>query len=298
MCVQSQWAAPCLPPGARAQSARLVASMIFVYGDDSYDEQQQRVCAVAVVFGFEDQWKQFESKWIARNGIIPFHARDCESDQGDYRVFCHQQNKELYKDCATMLASSGLGGRSYAINLMARQNVFPASEDVAYYHAFANLMEAIKDLCVRLTIRAEFIFDIQVDNEYNAGSLYDVIRRDSPEMIDLFVSKLSFGRAQECARLQAADLFAFESMKRLDSQIGPVKRDVRKSYAALHDTGQFWATAFSHKYFEDLKRNMPELEKLTGCNQNEYTQWLKQRKRQHSVSSMIAFSDWLNRQRH
>lgn len=278
------------------QAARLVVVVIFVYGDDSYDEQQQRVCAVAVVFGREDQWKQFEDKWIARNGTIPFHARDCESDQGDYRVFCHRQNKELYKDCAIMLAASGLGGCSIAINLMARQNVFPASGDIAYYHAFANLMERIKDLCARLTVRAEFIFDIHTDNQYNAGALFDVTQRDSPEMIDLF-SRLSFDRAEKCARLQAADLFAFESMKRLDNEIGPKKRPLRKSWLALYNTGQFWATGFSHKYFEDLKRNMPELEKLTGCNQNEYVQWLKERKRQHSVSSMIAFTEWLNKRR-
>ena len=281
---------------ARSQIARPVAAMIFIYGDDSYDEQQQRVCAVAVVFGREDQWKQFEDKWTARNGTIPFHARDCESDQGDYRVFCHRQNKELYKDCATMLAVSGLGGCSIAINLMARQNVFPASEDIAYYHAFANLMERIKDLCVRLTVRAEFIFDIHTDSQYNAGALFDSALHESPEMLEMF-SKLSFGRASECPRLQAADLFAFESMKRLDNDIGPKKRPLRKSWLALHNTGQFWATGFSHKYFEDLKQTMPELEKLTGCNQNEYAQWLKQRKRQHSVSSMIAFTDWLNKHR-
>ncbi len=277
------------------QRARLVAAMIFVYGDDSYDEQQQRVCAVAVVFGTQEQWEQFEPKWIARNGTIPFHARDCESDRRDYRIFCHGQNKELYKDCVNILASSGLGGCSIAINLMARQDVFPDSEDIAYYHAFANLMERIKDLCARLTVRAEFVFDIQTDNQYNAGALFDVTQRDSPEMLDLF-SRLSFDRAEKCARLQAADLFAFESMKRLDNEIGPVKRPIRKSWAALQDTGQFWANAFSHKYFEGLKEKMSELERLTGMSREKYEQWLKERKRQHSVSSMIAFTDWLNKQ--
>jgi hypothetical protein len=40
---------------------------------------------------------------------------------------------------------------------------------------------------------------------------------------------------------------------------------------------------------------MPEMEKASGVHQQAYMQWLKERKRQHSISAMIQFSDWLMR---
>jgi hypothetical protein len=60
-----------------------VAVMMLVYGDESMDETQQRVCAVAIVAGREQDWQQLEQKWIARTGEIPFHANDCDSDRAD-----------------------------------------------------------------------------------------------------------------------------------------------------------------------------------------------------------------------
>src|SRR5450759_1341858 len=187
--------------------------MILVYGDDSADEQRQRVCAVAVVVGTEVAWQCLEPLWVARNGTIPFHARDCESDQGDYRIFCHRQNKELYKDLATMVASSGLIGCAIAINLVAQRTVFPKAPDIAYYKAFAELLEYVKEVCVQFHQPAKFTFDIGQENEYNAGELYGGSRDDSREMLELFVEEISFARAKEHPRLQVADLIAYEGMK-------------------------------------------------------------------------------------
>ena len=183
--------------------------MIFVYGDDSSDEKRQRVCAVAVVAGTEELWLRLESQWIARTGGIPFHARDCESDRGDFAPKdgentdeVHKRNKTLYKDFATMLASSGVGGRTVAIDLMAQRDVFPDSPDISYFKAFVELLESVKEPCIRMGRKAKFKFDISSENQYNAGLLYKGTRDDAPEMLDLFVSEISFGAAKECPRLQ------------------------------------------------------------------------------------------------
>src|SRR5712692_10503716 len=99
--------------------------MLSVFGDESADETKQRVFAVAGVIGREEQWEQLEARWIARTGSFPFHAKDCESDQGDYKGIDHQQNQDLYKDLAQLLAASGLGGWGFAIDLLAQRQVFP-----------------------------------------------------------------------------------------------------------------------------------------------------------------------------
>ena len=114
--------------------------MILVYGDDSADEKKQRICAVAIVVGDEERWSALESKWTARTNGIPFHAKDCESDQGDYENTPHHANKALYRDLTTMLAESGLGGFGVAVDLMAQRRVFPDSLDLAYEKCFMDCL--------------------------------------------------------------------------------------------------------------------------------------------------------------
>jgi hypothetical protein len=82
--------------------------MIFVYGDESMDETRSRVCAVAGVVGTEAEWQAIEPIWTERNGSIPFHAKDCESDQGDYKPANHGENQNLYRDLVTIIARSSL----------------------------------------------------------------------------------------------------------------------------------------------------------------------------------------------
>ena len=203
-----------------------------------------------------------------------------------------RQNKDLYKDLATLIAGSGLAGRTIAINLDAQRTIFPNSPEIAYYKAFAELLEDVKGVCAHFGSKAEFTFDIGTENEYNAGQLYAGARDDSREMFNLFAEKLSFARAREHARLQVADLIAYEGMKEMDNKIGPVKRPMRKSWAALSGTRRFQAIGYSWEWFKDLRRKLPELEKRSGINQQAYVQWLKERNRQHSISNMVHFTNW------
>jgi hypothetical protein len=268
--------------------------MILVFGDDSADKKRERVSAVAVVLGTEEQWQDLEQKWVARIETIPFHARDCESDQGDYRIFCHQQNKELYKDLATMMVLSGLGGFGVAVDLVAQRQVFPESLDLAYYKSFIEILESVKNLVVNLHDIAKFTFDISIENHYNAGLLYDQFRKNDSVMGEYFWHEISFAPAKEHPRLQVADLMAYESMKALDHSVGPVKR-TRKSWDALRATQRFDAHGYSHDWFNDLKRNYAELERKVGFHKQDYLDWLKQKGRQHSISNIFHFMSWVGK---
>ena len=90
--------------------SKTVAVMLLVYGDESMDETKQRVCAVAGVGGTEEQWSALEWRLTRRTNGLPFHANDCDSDQGDYTNRPHWENKNLYRDLTIMLANSGLFG--------------------------------------------------------------------------------------------------------------------------------------------------------------------------------------------
>jgi hypothetical protein len=79
-------------------SERMISPMIHVYGDDGADAKKERVIAVAVIAGTEEWWQNVEDQWIVRCGGIPFHATDCESNQGDYRNIPKEENKAMYRD--------------------------------------------------------------------------------------------------------------------------------------------------------------------------------------------------------
>ena len=269
--------------------------MLYVYGDESMDETQQRVCAVAGIIGTEDQWKALEWKWTRRTNGATFHANNCDSDKGDYATRPHWENKALYRDLAILLANSGLGGYGHAIDLIAKNSAFPESEDLAYYTAFQRVVVAMVNFAKRSGGIAEMTFDMRLDSEHNAGFLYGSLRENEPDWAPYLASHISFEFAKINPRIQVADLLAREAMKALDNEIGPIKRPIRKSWQALLDTKRFVTYAFSTDWFEDLKRQMPEAERQMDMNRDMYIEWLRQRKRQHNVSNWVQFADWTAR---
>ncbi len=272
--------------------SQLVVLMLLVYGDESMDETEQRVCAVAGIIGTEDQWKALESQWTRRTNGVPFHGNDCDSDQGDYANRPHWENKALYRDLTILLANSGLAGYGHAIDLIAKNKAFPESEDLVYYTAFQRVVGAMVNFAQCAGGVAEMTFDMRSQSDHNAGFLYGAIRENEPDWAPYLASKISFEFAKDNPRIQIADLLAREAMKALDNLIGPVKRPTRKSWQALLDTKRFVTCGFSTDWFESLKLAMPEAEKKMNMNRKMYLEWLRQRNRQHNVSNLFQFADW------
>jgi hypothetical protein len=65
--------------------------------------------------------------------------------------------------------------------------------------------------------------------------------------------EISFA-SREVVGIQVADLFAFETMKRIDNLIGPVKRPTRLSLQVLEKTKRFKPHCYTESYFEFLRR--------------------------------------------
>lgn len=269
--------------------------MILVYGDDSMDEKKERVCAVAGVIGTILGWRDLERKWLVRTGGIPFHANDCDSDHGDYETTSHEENKALYKDLAILMAESHVRGIGIAIDLMAMRRVFPEAEDISYYRAFLRVMDVMQDCAMRNGDVAEFTFDMRLESEHNVGLLYGSARENEPSWRPYLADKISFEFSRKNPRLQVADLLAREAMKALDNKIGPKKRDTRKSWIALGDTGRFEIEAYSDDWFNDLRKHYPELEKKVGFRSQDYLNWLAERKRIHNITNLIMFIDWISK---
>ncbi len=268
--------------------------MFYAYGDDSADEKQERVRAIGVVFGTENMWQSVESKWIELNRGIPFHARDCESDWGDYRDKAHPnekhaENKKLYKDLVGLIVDSGLGGMGVAIDLKAQKEAFPGGLDFAYYKAFAEILIAINKFSVRTGETAKYKFDIQTAEQFNAAYLYQYFRENEPDMSLYLDCEVSYGPAKECPRLQVGDLMAFEAMKALDNIIGPKKRPTRKSWEALGNTKRFITHCYSADWFIDMKAHQDQLATIVGFTMEDYRKWLVAKNRHDDISTRFFY---------
>jgi hypothetical protein len=274
-------------------SSKVAGVMLLIYGDESLDEADNRVCAVAGVIGTELQWEELTKSWMDRNGTTPFHAADCESDHGDFKGRLHQENQDLYRDLATLLAQSGLGGFSSVLDLEEQRKRFPPPlAPPLYYQSFVDVLEAMRNAIEDRGDFGELTFDNRVQSNYNATLIYAYLRESNPQWKERLASKLSFDSARDNPRIQVADLFAREAMKDLDNEIGPVKRQPRKSWLALRDTGRFSIKKVSTEYFGSSLMNPETLQKVLGFTSEDYWAWLERNRRSDSYTAYLEFLFW------
>jgi hypothetical protein len=247
---------------------------------------------VSALAGTEEQWQELEARWIPRCEGIPFHAKDCESDQADYRSIAHDKNKAMYKDLVGILADSGITGVAIAIDLSAQFQVFPDSAQLSYYRAFVEILERVATLAEYVGHIAKLTFDVSTENEFNATYLYKVMRDGDQQIRDWLCPEISFVSAKHSARLQTGDMLAYEGWKALDHTVGPIKRP-RKSWEVLRRTGRFETYSYSSEWFADLKRHIEsgDLTQRVGFTPQDYGEWLKRMGRQHNLTNMFTFMD-------
>lgn len=282
MCAQSQ-----------TKTERVCALLILVYGDESFDETTERVCALSGIIGTEFQWADLESKWVARNEGRPFHAKNCESDWGLYQnpddPENHRKNQELYRDLTILLAQSGLFGYSAVLDLVAARKYFLAAVDLAYYRCFWHVLDAVQEAAARVGDIAKFTFASRVESDFNALTLYGNLRNSLPGWKESLADELSSIRADENPRVQAGDLLARESMKAIDNILGPAKRLPRKSWEALKNTGRFFIEPFSEEYFQSAAADRDVRIGKFSRGTNDYVQWLEKKGRQHNHTNLLVF---------
>lgn len=264
--------------------------MLLVYGDESLDQTQSRVCAVAGIIGTEKMWNDLEPKWIERNAGIPFHATDCESDHGDYQDRPHSENQYLYRDLTVLLADSGLGGYASAQDLAAQRRAFPSPyEPPLYYQGFLDVLDAMHNAALDCDEIAQFTFDSRIGCQFNATEIYAYLQQSGLSQEVKLASKLSFDSAKTNSRIQTADLLAHEAMKELDNQIGPVKRKVRRSWECLKDTGRFVIEVFGEEHFNDPNIQPAAILPVLGFTEADYANWLEQKRVPPCYTSFLKF---------
>lgn len=270
---------------------------LVAYSDESHDGQRQRVYAVAALLGDDADWKTATARWVERTGGQPFHASECESEFAhDPDPALHRANLRLYADLATILAESNLLGYGTALDLAAWTRALPESEpavEFAYYKCFTDVViRCAQAGCVSIPRRRiKFIFDRAHDRAFNAHLLYTYMvrnRRDWPSS-ECLADEMS-SATRDSPSIQMADLLARETMKRLDNEIGPVRRPLRESMRVLTEArGRF---RFEYLRPDDIARLFAGgrlWADTVGLDAGKYRAWLDAHRLPDNLSSRARF---------
>lgn len=277
--------------------------MASAFGDESADQANERVFAVAALMGCEGQWGDAVTSWVARTGGREFHANKCESEYAnDPDRDKHKRNLKLYADLAQIIARSGLRGYGVALDLAAYREFFPGvPPGYEYYKCFAHVVTHLVEAARSTADLADgeplkFTFDHRQDSEYNTGRIYDyMVNRPEWKDKNFFLdAEVSFG-SRKNPRIQMADLVARETMKEMDNTQGPVHRPRRRSMEALLvGNGKIGLEVeiLTRDYVRDWRVKMGEMEKATGMTQEGYVSWLRDHRLYDNWSNRIAYMIW------
>jgi len=266
---------------------------LIAYGDDSADETKSRVFAAATVVARQEEWDAFNIRWLDRNGDRPFHATDCDSDEGDFKHTDHKSNKKLYGDNVHLFINSPLMGAGVSISIRDYEELFPfsPSNEWPYYMCFSGAIACIAKIG-QLSIppeRVKVTFDRNINRDYNADALYNfMVHQQSWDSSAILEDTIEFANHRQSIGVQVADLLARESMKDLDNRLAPVRRGRRQSLRELLNSNRFACICYDRPKLEAHRIGADQLHGDIERGKA-YRQWLNDKRLADSIQSRLRF---------
>jgi hypothetical protein len=277
--------------------------LLTMVGDESHDEREERVFAVAALMAPEDIWTVSELWWDSILDGETFHSARFESEFAyDKTSDRHPQRLEKYKRLTQMVATCGVMGVGVAVDLAAYRDNFPGTpRESAYLKCFTEVIAALVGEVHRFNAGPEgtrftelrFIFDERRKSQHVAGQMHAALASNLQRHdLGLKLHEIEFQNRQN-SRIQMADLVARETMKVFDNELGPTKRPMRKSMEILDQCGRFVFTLLTRDHWEDMKRKLPEAMERSGLDMQTYTAWLGEHRLVDNWSNRIEYVRWL-----
>ena len=157
--------------------------MLEIYADESSDEKQADVYAIAGLLGEESQWDELEARWKDLFGTKTFHAADLESDpprEETSEGLSPEECKALMRGAVDILVNGRLLGYAAVLDIRDFWRVFPnVHKDSPYFFCFQEvLLELAETSGVIIPCSAvNFTFDRRPQNEYTATALFEKFSR-------------------------------------------------------------------------------------------------------------------------
>jgi hypothetical protein len=230
------------------------------YLDESADERQQQVFAIAGWLGAEESWLEYELMWRSRTAKMGavFHMAECECNAGAFSVesgWTKTQCTQLITDHVTAITRCELYGFGCGVSIEDFKETFP-TESAEAMHLLC-FRHCLSKLASWATEPVGFVFDQNKAFQLTAHKLYDrVVEISRGSDWGDRLRAIAFGSRRDFTPLQAADLLAYECFKKIRNIRYHPKVRERKSMARLAATKRVGFVNYGSEALKTVKQSM------------------------------------------
>jgi hypothetical protein len=243
-------------------------AVLQVYMDESGTHDGSATVTVAGYIGRPEAWRDWTEKWTRALGSIQvYHAVDAQNLNGEFSDWNATQVADLVKKLLPIIAEAQIGGISVAMDLRILDAALNGRDDLRqlfgtpYVACLQWAMQGILNIASDLR-NAEPIAFIHENNDFHAQAYecFTWIKNNTSRGTNII--SLTFGGKKDYPPLQAADILAYETNKRVRNVDAPERRP----WAALK------ANTFTASYGDANMDHLVEtLEKIKAGQFDEIT---------------------------
>lgn len=205
-------------------------AMLVAYLDESGVHSGSRVCAIAGFVGTEDEWATFERRWkrvLKDANVSTFHMAEFESRLGEFAGWSNMRRKMFLAELMEIIKARELYGFGSAV-IAADYEKLPEEDKrwmthgtgLPYFLCFQHCVVEAAHYADHLDPdeKVAFVFDRQGELSGEATRLYNDLKDSDewPNRVRL-ADAFAFASRRETVPLQAADIAAYESYKRVEN---------------------------------------------------------------------------------
>jgi hypothetical protein len=236
---------------------RRLMAMLVTYLDESGIHKGARVCAMAGFIAEHEEWITFERRWkqaLKNADIRAFHMAQFENRLGDFEGWSDTRRKMLLADLIEIIKAREIYGFGSALVLADYDKLkdddkrwMTHGTGVPYFLCFQHCVVEAAHYADSLPPeeKVAFVFDRQGEFSSEATRLYSSLKdcNDWPNRVRL-ADAFAFASRLETVPLQAADIAAYESYKRVENLL------YNRQHSERWPMKQLRMRPFHGKYFD------------------------------------------------
>jgi hypothetical protein len=205
-------------------------AVLEMYMDESGTHDGSPTIVVAGYLGRPEAWRDWTEKWTAALGSTKvYHAVDAQNLTGEFEGWTSAEVGELVKKLLPITAGAEIAATAVAMDLRVFETAMKGRDDLKklfgtpYIACLQWAMQAILNMAANVR-NSEAIAFIHENNNFHTQA-YECFSwiKENTNRGDNVIS-LTFGGKKEYVPLQAADILAYESNKRLRKLDAPERR--------------------------------------------------------------------------
>lgn len=201
-----------------------------VFMDESGTHDCSPIVVVAAYIGRSDVWEEWTRRWIeAIAPIKVFHAVDAQNLTGEFKGWTSEEVAEIVIRALPIIRDSKIGAVSVGMDMRAFEEALEGREDLRqefpspYAACFQAVVQTILDIAFQGG-NSENIAFVHEMNQFRteAGDAFEWIKNNSARGKNCI--SLNFEDKSQYPPLQAADILAYETNKRMRNLDGLARR--------------------------------------------------------------------------